>query len=101
MPKAKKNKARVLHRITTIVFAKSIFKQLFCHFKNLINLVLCLVRQEPISIPNIIFRQSVFAACYDEGVTVLKGGNSMPIYVFKISLQKIDGNNPLSLKAND
>ena len=54
----KRNKAGVLQRVIEIVIAKSIFEQLFSHLYNLINLELCLVRYEPISMTNTFIRCS-------------------------------------------
>jgi hypothetical protein len=54
----KRNKAGVLHRVIAIVFAKSFFEELFSHLYNLINLELCLVKYEPISMTNLFIRHS-------------------------------------------
>ena len=54
----KRNKAGVLQRVIAIVIAKSIFEQSFSHLYNLINLELCLVKYEPISMTTIIIRCS-------------------------------------------
>ena len=54
----KRNKAGVLQRVIEIVIAKSIFEQSFSHLYNLINLELCLVRYEPISMTNTFIRCS-------------------------------------------
>ena len=54
----KKNKTGSLHRATAIDFAKSIFEQSLSHLNNWINLELCLVRYEPISMTNIFIRCS-------------------------------------------
>jgi hypothetical protein len=54
----KRNKTGVLQRVIAIVIAKSIFEQSFSHLYNLINLELCLVKYEPISMTTIIIRCS-------------------------------------------
>ena len=54
----KRNKTGVLHQLFAIFFTKSIFEESFSHLNNLINLELCLVRYEPISMTNTFIRCS-------------------------------------------
>ena len=55
----RKNKTSVPHWVIAIVFARSIFlSNHLCRLYNLINLELCLVRYEPISMTNIFIRCS-------------------------------------------